>query len=268
MKNLKAIILAAGSGERLKPLTDKIPKGMVKLFGKSLLEWQINVFRNCEIYDISIVTGYKGDMINFSNIHYFRNKNYDSTNMVETLFCAKEKISESVIVSYGDIIFQKDVLEKLILADDDISVIIDENWEEYWKIRFENPLEDAESLVIDEEKYIQNIGQKVNTIQEINGQYIGLMKFQKDGTEFLKRFYEKSKNESKSGVNPLNPKIVFEKSFMTDLLHGMIKSGYKIKSVPVKNGWLELDTLHDYELYEKMYSEGTMNRFIQMGSEN
>ena len=128
--------------------------------------------------------------------------------MVETLFCANEKISDSVIISYGDIIFQKDVLEKLILADDDISVIIDENWEEYWKIRFENPLEDAESLVIDEEKYIQNIGQKVNTIQEINGQYIGLMKFQKNGIESLKKFYEKSKTESKSGINPLNPKKI------------------------------------------------------------
>ena len=140
MKNLKAIILAAGRGKRLKPLTDKIPKAMVKLFGKSLLEWQINVFRNCNINDISIVTGYNGEMINFSDIHYFQNNNYDSTNMVETLFCANEKISDSMIVSYGDIIFQKDVLEKLILVNDDISVIIDENWEEYWKIRFENPL--------------------------------------------------------------------------------------------------------------------------------
>lgn len=268
MKNLKAIILAAGRGKRLKPLTDKIPKAMVKLFGKSLLEWQINVFRSCNINDISIVTGYNGEMINFSDIHYFQNNNYDSTNMVETLFCANEKISDSVIVSYGDIIFQKDVLEKLILANDDISLIIDENWEEYWKIRFENPLEDAESLVIDEKKYIQNIGQKANTIQEIKGQYIGLIKFQKNGIESLKKFYEKSKTESKSGINPLNPKIAFEKSFMTDLLQGMIKSGFKIKSVPVKNGWLELDTLHDYELYEKMYSEGTMSRFIEMGSEN
>jgi CTP:phosphocholine cytidylyltransferase-like protein len=59
VKNLKAIILAAGRGKRLNPLTDKIPKAMVKLFGKSLLEWQINVFRNCNINDISIVTGYK-----------------------------------------------------------------------------------------------------------------------------------------------------------------------------------------------------------------
>jgi len=268
MKNLKAIILAAGRGKRLNPLTDKIPKAMVKLFGKSLLEWQINVFRNCNINDISIVTGYKGEMITFSDIHYFQNNNFDSTNMVETLFCANEKISDAMIVSYGDIVFQKDVLEKLILANDDISLIIDENWEEYWKIRFENPLEDAESLVIDEKKYIQNIGQKVKTIQEIKGQYIGLIKFQKNGIESLKKFYEKSKTESKSGINPLNPKIAFEKSFMTDLLQGMIKSGFKIKSVPVKNGWLELDTLHDYELYKKMYSEGTMSKFIEMGSEN
>ena len=62
MKNLKAIILAAGRGKRLKPLTDEIPKGMVKLFGKSLLEWQINVFRSCKINQRSDRSTLNGDV--------------------------------------------------------------------------------------------------------------------------------------------------------------------------------------------------------------
>jgi choline kinase len=111
---LKAVILAAGEGKRLRPLTDKVPKGLVSIFGKSVLEWQINTFHACGIHDISIVTGYKGDMINFPNVTYYKNEKYDSTNMVETLFCAKEKLTDSVIVSYGDIIFEKSVLDKLI----------------------------------------------------------------------------------------------------------------------------------------------------------
>ena len=90
---MKAIILAAGQGKRLYPLTKNQPKCLVKLFGKSIIEWQIEKFDKCNIKNISIVRGYLGDMINFSNINTYENKNYDTTNMVETLFCAKEELT-------------------------------------------------------------------------------------------------------------------------------------------------------------------------------
>lgn len=265
MNSLKAVILAAGEGKRLRPLTKNIPKCMVQLFGKSLLEWQIGAFQSCQINDISIVTGYCSHMINIPNMHYFKNSRFDTTNMVETLFCAKEKLTDSVIVSYGDIIFEKNVLQKLIDSTEDYSVVVDKNWAKYWKVRFENPLDDAESLVLDKNDYIINIGQKVQHRNEINGQYIGLMKFQGRGIEFLKNFYEKIKNEARLGSNPLNPLLPLEKSFMTDLLQGLIDHGQKLKSIQIENGWLELDTLHDYQIYEKMYSDHTLDRFISLG---
>ena len=71
---MKAIILAAGEGKRLRPLTEDVPKCMVTLFGKSLLERQIEIFRQCGIDDISIVTGYCHDKITFPNVQYFRNE--------------------------------------------------------------------------------------------------------------------------------------------------------------------------------------------------
>ena len=259
---MKAIILAAGEGKRLRPLTKDVPKCMVTLFGKSILERQIEIFRQCGINDISIVTGYCHDKITFPNIRYFRNEKYDTTNMVETLFCAKEILDDSVIVSYGDIIFGKKVLQQLINAKDDLCVVIDKDWYKYWKIRFQNPLDDAESLITDENNYIKNIGQKVNSLNEIMGQYIGLMKFQNLGLNFLKEFYEKAKKESLKGNNPLNSKLGFEKSYITDLLQALILSGCKIKSVPINNGWLEVDTKHDYEVYNRLYEENKLHEFI------
>ena len=258
---MKSIILAAGQGTRLRPLTKTIPKCMIKLFGKSILEWQIEAYRNCGINDISIVTGYLGNIIKFPNIEYFRNEKYLSTNMVETLFCAKEKLTDSVIVSYGDIIFEKQVLENLIDSKDDISVVIDKNWKKYWEVRFKNPLYDAESLVVDEDQFIRNIGQKVQNLDEIQGQFIGLMKFQKNGLEDIKNFYEKFKSQAKNGVNPLNDNLPFGKSFMTDFLQGLVVNGCKLKSVPVNSGWLELDSLDDLQLYEKLYKENKLNFF-------
>ena len=261
---MNAIILAAGEGKRLRSLTKNKPKCMIKLFGKSLLEWQIQNFLACKISDISIVTGYLGYKIKFSNINYFENSRYNLTNMVETLFCAKEKLMSSTIVSYGDIIYEKKVLKKLINATDELSVTVDLNWKKYWKMRFKDPLEDAESLMIDSEGYIKDIGQKTKKIKEIQGQYIGLMKFQNSGIEFLKDFYKKAKAKSKKGVNLLNPSIPFEQSYMTDLLQALIKEGCKIKAVPIKNGWLELDSFNDYQLYQDKYNTNTISQFIKL----
>jgi len=167
LSRLKAIILAAGEGKRLRPLTNDQPKCMVKLFGKSLIEHQLNVLNKYNISDISIVTGHKGNKIKFPKIKYFRNKNYKSTNMVETLFCAKNEIVGSVIVSYGDIIYEKKVLEKLVKSQDDFAILVDKNWKEYWNARFKDPLSDAESLVLDDNLFIKEIGQKTNDLNKI-----------------------------------------------------------------------------------------------------
>ena len=264
---MEAIILAAGEGKRLRPLSNNTPKCLVNLFGKSLLQQQIETFRSCKIDDISVVTGHLNQMINFENITYFQNPNFKTTNMVETLFCAKEKLTNSVIVSYGDIIFEKNVLQKLIDSNDDISVVIDKNWKKYWEMRFDNPLNDIESLILDD-GYISNIGQKVNSFDKIQGQYIGLMKFQNEGMSFLLDFYENAKKKSKDErVNILNSNLPFEKSYMTDLLQGLINAGCKIKAVPVNNGWLELDSYHDYEVYNKKYKDGTISDLISVNSD-
>lgn len=261
--NLNAIILAAGEGTRLNPLTKNYPKGLVLLFGKSLIERQLEIFRACDITDISIVTGYLGEMIKFSDITYFHNPNYRSTNMVETLLCARQKLTDSTIVSYGDIIFERKILEKLICSQDDISVIIDTEWYNYWKARFENPLGDAESLIL-KDGFISNIGQKTQNLSEIQGQYIGLMKFQNEGIRILQDFYDKSKELAKTSTNPLNSRVPFEKSYLTDLLQGLINEGHKIKAIPTKNGWLELDSYNDFQLYEKLQESNQLSKFINL----
>lgn len=261
---MKVIILAAGEGTRLRPLTLKIPKCLVQLFGKTILEWQLETIRNCQINQIVLVTGYLNNKINFPDIRYYHNPNYDKTNMVETLFSAKNELNDSVIISYGDIIYEKSVLTSLINSKDEISVIVDDNWREYWETRFTNPLDDAESLILDKDGFITEIGQKATSFNRICAQFIGLIKFQGDGVEFLKEFYETKKNEAKNGINPLNPSIPFEKSYMTDLLDSMIKSGKKIKAIKIKNGWLELDSMNDNETYKKLQACGTLSKFIDL----
>ena len=247
---MNAIILAAGEGKRLRPLTNDRPKCLIEFNGKTLLDRQISIFKKCGINDITVVTGYNHQMFKNSEIEYIQNTNFATTNMVKSLFCAEKKISESSIVSYGDIIFEEQVLKKLISSENDFSIIIDKNWEEYWRLRFNNPIEDAESLVLDEYDYINEIGQKVDDITEIEGQYIGLMKFQNDGINKIKSFFTKCQtyfNEKK--INLLHSQRTLDESYMTDFLQGLINEGEKLRAIKVKNGWLEFDSFNDYELY-------------------
>ena len=227
-------------------------------------KYQIDVFRSCGINDITVVTGYEADKIKIEGVNFLHNQNYDTTNMVETLFCAKEKLTENVIISYGDIIFEKQVLQKLINSKWDSSVIIDSQWKKYWQMRFENPLDDVESLRIDENGIITNIGMKVNSLEEIQGQYIGLMKFKNEGVKNLKKIYEEAKLKSVKGINLLNKNIPFKKSYMTDLIQAMINEGIKINAVKITNGWLELDSINDYNLYQEKNNEGTISELISL----
>ena len=114
---MNAIILAAGQGKRLHPLTLTKPKCMIELFGNSLLEKQLSVFRKCGINDITVVTGYKSETIDFANVTYIENKNFMNTNMIESLFSAVENFSDSTIVSYGDIIFEERILKNVQLTE-------------------------------------------------------------------------------------------------------------------------------------------------------
>jgi len=263
-ENQKVIILAAGQGTRLFPLTKNKPKCLVELFGKSLLQYQIEAFQKCGLNDISVVKGYMGDLINYPNITYFENPDYENTNMLETLFCANEKLNDSVIICYGDIIFEERILIDLLKSTDDISIIIDKNWKEYWTLRFNNPLDDAESLLLDKDGYIQEIGQKTDDYKNIQGQYIGLMKFSGNGLLEIINSYNKFKKLSENGNNPLNPSLPFEKSYLTDFLQGLIKQGCNLKSIPVNGGWLELDSFHDFEIYNKMYNDDQLKNIIQI----
>ena len=179
---MKSIILAAGKGSRLGTLTKQKPKILNFVNGKTILDYQLNVMRSCGIKDISIVTGYLNQFVKGKNIKKYINQNYDKTNMVSTLFAAKKEFEDAsdVIISYGDIIYTKSNLLKLIESTEEVSLTIDTKWLDYWSERMENPLDDAESLRLDKNNYIIDIGNKVNKISNIEGQYMGLIKIRKD----------------------------------------------------------------------------------------
>lgn len=255
---MKVIILAAGQGTRLRPLTDDKPKCMVEVNGKSIIERQLDTMRACGIKDedITIICGYCSDVLKKefedTNLHFIVNEQYDTTNMVCSLMCARRLMEseEDIIISYGDIIYGEAVFGKVLAAEDDMSVIVDDGWYEYWAERCENPLDDAETLMFDEDSYLTEIGQKTTDLDRVQSQYIGLMRFRGDGLKEMLFLGAEAQRRSSNGEALWRTSRSYAKMYMTDLLQGLIDEGKKLRAVHIQRGWFEIDDCEDLKVVE------------------
>ena len=247
---MKAIILAAGQGIRLRPYTDNYPKCMVEYNGKPIIDYILESLNNAGISDIVIVDGYKKEALesylSSKHIKFCTNEKYGSTNMVYTLFCSENEMNDDIIISYADIIYRENIIKKLQEDKSDFSVIVDKNWKELWKLRMENPLLDAETMKIDSDGYIYELGQKPQSFDEIQGQYIGLVKISK---EFLPEVTKYYKSLDKSAIYDGK---TFDNMFMTTFIQSLIDNVKKPKAVFIEGGWVEIDSCQDIEAYKSL----------------
>lgn len=259
---MRALILAAGRGSRLHPFTENCPKCLTDLDGMTLIDRQITTLRNAGVTDIVIITGYLDGMLALPGTRQIHNPDWASTNMVESLFRAESEFGRDVIISYGDIVYEPRVLDALLANTDNISVIVDRQWRSYWEARFQDPLSDAESLRLDNYGHITDIGNTTADIDDIQAQYIGLMRFKGGGIDVLKT--------ARAGLGkisrPWMTKRTVVNAYMTDLLMEIILTGHKVRGVPVDGGWLEIDTVEDYETAAAMIADGRITQFFDPAS--
>lgn len=246
---MKAIILAAGQGTRMGLETQHKPKCMIEYKGLSLINHTINTMRSCGINDIIIVNGYKKEILEShlcdEKIKFVTNTRYEKTNMVHTLFCAESDMDDDILISYGDIIFSKNVLKQIIKNKNSFTVAVDKNWLDLWKIRMNNPLEDAETMKIDNNGNIIELGKKPKSYGQINGQYIGLLKISNAILPKVKSFYhELDRSSNYDGKD-------FENMYMTSFIQLMIDSKIEVKADIISGGWLEFDSGKDIDAYNR-----------------
>jgi choline kinase len=257
---VKAVILAAGQGTRLRPLTDDRPKCLVGLGGTSLLDYHLRGLRDAGISDITIIGGYRADMLPGDNATVVLNPDYAATNMVATLFCAETILSagEDVLVSYGDCIYESRVVEAVAACDAPVALAVDVEWRRYWQQRMEDPLSDAETLRLDSFGHVMELGRKPSDYKEIEGQYMGLIKFRADYAAKLAAVW--------GGLAPEGPYDGKDRAnmYMTSFLQYLIDIGWTVQSVPVENGWLEVDTPEDLAQYEALLASGELARFCDL----
>ena len=247
---MNAIILAAGMGMRLLPDTEDIPKGMVKLFDKSLIEMQIDIFKKCGIDDISVVTGYLAEKINFQSINYFKNENFSTTSGNESLYCAKQKLNDTIIC-YADLIFDISIIKKMIDFNGDVGIAVESDWKSRYVGRTLHPISEADNVLFDESGKIIEIRKNMQKPNANIGEFLGIVRLSsKCSSLFLKRFSELK--ESHVGIFHGSPSL--KQSIIPDMIQELIDLGTNVKPVMVSEKWVEIDTPEDLEIARKVFA--------------
>ena len=241
---MKAIILAAGRGSRMKGWTQDLPKTMLALRGISLLQRQVSTLREAGITEIAVVTGYLKDKIQANGLtHRFENVRWAETNMVRSLMEADAWLSqEQCIIGYGDIFYDPSGPRALMETDADIAITYDVNFWELWSQRLADPLSDLENFKIDALGTVTDIGGRAQSREEIQGQYMGLLMTRPAGWLTIKKFLGSQ------------AEMALDKMDMTTLLKALIGAGIAIKGVPYRDVWGEADTPEDLEVYNASYA--------------
>lgn len=236
---MKAIILAAGRGTRMRNLTDDQPKCLVEIKGKSLLNFQLDSLKEAGISEIGIVTGYKRELLTNQGLFEFYNSRWAQTQMMASLVCADIWLNEEpCIVSYSDIFYGVEAITSLLNSQCSIALTYDKNWLDLWRKRFGDPLLDAETFKLNPNQTISEIGKKPKTLEEIQGQYMGLMLFTPNGWRELKRIYTALSIQDQDKIH------------MTGMFQKVIEAGViPLQGVPYTARWGEVDSPNDLIIY-------------------
>jgi choline kinase len=251
---VRAIILAAGEGTRLRPHTLERPKCLVEIGGVPLLHRQLAALEACGVEDVTLVTGYCATALAGVGYPTRHNPDYDHTNMVWSLMCAADLLdgSDDVLISYGDIVYEPRVLRALLACPDAFAICVDRRWRSLWELRMEDPLADAETLRLDDHGRVLEIGRTPRSFADIHAQYMGLIKLRADFAPKLVLSYREL------GDPHLEVRADLARLDMTSFLQKLVERGHTLRAASVDSGWLEVDTTRDLATYEEMERAGTL----------
>ena len=247
---MKAIIIAAGLSKRLGRHTESLPKGLLDINGRTILQRQIDLLCKRNISDIVIIVGPHKEKFNLENVRYVENYEYESHDVLLSLMTARSEITGDIIFMYSDILYDGVVLDQMLESDADIGIATDLDWEQKYKGRTEHPRSEADNVVIEDERIVR-IAKNISEIKvgQKNGEFIGMVRLSPDGSDILMREFDRVKNR----LGPFHNAKTFAKSYITDMIQEMIEREILITPVITSGSWCEIDTYQDLENARKMF---------------
>ncbi len=254
-ESITAIIPIAGRPPKsLAHVLPETPLALLDINGKSLLKRNIEGLKSLGITKIILVAGYNHERLNASDVEdvsVIINEDYENSGSIHSIMLAKEELEGRVLVLFGDILFEPELIEKLLKSDKDITISIDKS---YTKSKFKDKKLDLVvakyspikgSRILNPRKYniISQIGQDIPRT-EANFEFCGVTLLSKKGT-----------NSFKDTVRKLVEKGEVKNLDMDHTLQEMINQGHTIYAQEVSEGWIEMNTFQNYKDACEMLSQ-------------
>lgn len=229
---MKAIILAAGKGSRLYPITLTKPKGLLEIGDETILDRLIGQLNQAGVQDVLIVVGYQKEiLINYfgNTVRYSCYSDFFKTNNLHTLWSVREELDDGVIITFSDLVVDQAIIDDLVQSTSDITMAIDTS-----------QVLDGTMRVAVNQKNIKNI--TTTTVDEADGNFIGISKLNRKGCVSL--LEEMSK--------------IIDGNFgdyYTIAIDNLARKGTRVSFIDVKDHvWREIDTEEEYDELVSIYS--------------
>lgn len=175
---MKVIILSAGQGRRLLPLTENTPKCALPVGGRSVLAWQLNQIANTDVDEVVVVTGFGADQVDeitasvkTPRVRTLYNPFYALSDNLGTCWVARTEMDRPFIIINGDTLFESAILQRLLETGSDAPVTLVTDRKDGY---------DADDMkVVVEDGRLRRVGKKLT--DGVNGESIGMMAFRGEG---------------------------------------------------------------------------------------
>lgn len=239
--------MAAGYGKRLGNLTKTLPKCLLEINGKSMLQRDMDAFLKNGIDDFVIITGPHHEQFKFENVHYIQDLNYEDHDVLGTLMKARHFLDDDIIVSYTDIVYDECIVKSLLDFSGDLGLAVDMNWRDAYVGRTDHPVTEAANVLVKNNSILKigHLTEKFgNYTEDMIGEFLGIMKLSKNGANILRKRYEELENLPSPQFHESR---TFEFGYIVDIIQDLIYQGIDVKPVKITGKWCEIDTLQDLE---------------------
>jgi phosphoenolpyruvate phosphomutase len=253
------IILAAGENPELKDILGDLPKPLIKICGKTILEHQISSLKKNGLNEIYVVIGYQKEKFDIPGAKYIVNQDYRSKGILHSLMAARDKMAKGFIYLNGDIIFDEKLISDLLQAKEDITMVVDNSYI-YHKHEIDKKL-DAVITKKGKRKAYQRLRNQFDEVLVVGKnipvdlmthEFVGLAKFSKRGAENLVNLYEELQS---STIGEFHGSESFEKATDIDIFQELISRNFKVLAHETNGGWIEVHTKKDLEFVSEILSD-------------
>jgi choline kinase len=243
---VKAIVIGAGRGRRLMPLTDDTPKCYAEVGGRRILDWTVEALTAAGLDEVVFVGGYLIDRIraDYPRFAFRHNADWENNNILASLFHAEDAMADGFVCTYADVLYRPSVVRSLLRAPGEIALAVDTDWRARYTGRSQHPEHDAEKVLVESDRVVR-IDRAIPSA-DAYGEYIGLARFTARGAETLREHFHRARAEH--DALPYRGADSFAKAYVIHLFQDMLERGVEMRKVDTAGDYFEIDTTEDYQL--------------------